>query len=64
MRESVHVGDMVVRGIKEGKEDNSVKPYKGIVIYVHPKGRFHTVEFVVGPDTFKESFFGVRRDML
>lgn len=29
----------------------------GRVIYIHPKGRFYTVEFPVGSRTFRENYF-------
>lgn len=56
MKLDVKVGDYVherIEGIS-GK-------MSGIVIYVHPKGRYYTAEFV-GPTglTFRESFTGVK----
>lgn len=36
------------------------KPLKGTVVYVHPKGRFYTVEFPCPfGRSFRESFAGV-----
>ena len=29
----------------------------GRVIYIHPRGRFYTVEFTVGERTFRENYF-------
>lgn len=34
------------------------KPLKGIVRYIHPKGRFYLVEFAVGRTSFRECFAG------
>ena len=31
----------------------------GRVIWIHPRGRFHVVEFGVGQQTVRESFMGV-----
>lgn len=36
------------------------KPMKGRVVYIHPKGRYHTVEFELRGGTVRESFLGVR----
>lgn len=32
---------------------------RGKVVYVHPQGRFHTVEFMTGGGPIRESFQGV-----
>ena len=53
----LRVGDTVVRcpvtfGGGEGK---AAKLMRGTVVYVHPKGRFHVVEFARG---IRESFYG------
>lgn len=63
----VHVGDKVTRiprTIAELAEPGSSalvrKPMKGEVIYVHPKGRFHVVEFTNAHGiTMRETFWGV-----
>lgn len=63
----VKVGDKVVRlpkTIYELARPNSVemvnKPMKGEVIFVHSKGRFHTVEFTNAHGVkMRESFDGV-----
>ena len=34
---------------------------RGRVIYIHPKGRFHVVEFGEGQYAIRESFMGVDR---
>lgn len=56
MKPKVNVGDRV----SEHSEIHNCT-MSGIVVYVHPKGRYYTVEFV-GPTglTFRESFTGVR----
>lgn len=33
-----------------------VDPMQGVVVYIHPTGRYHTVEFRVGNNVFRESF--------
>lgn len=36
------------------------QPMRGVVVYVHPKGRFHVVEFAnQRGDTIRETFDGV-----
>ncbi len=32
---------------------------KGEVIYIHPRGRFHVVQFTFPGGSFRESFLGV-----
>lgn len=34
------------------------KPLKGIVRYIHPKGRFFMVVFTIGQRSFRECFVG------
>lgn len=63
----VRVGDKVTRvpnSIEELREPGSValvcKPMRGVVVYVHPKGRFHVVEFEnARGEKLRESFMGV-----
>lgn len=63
----VRVGDKVTRvpnSIEELKVPGSVamvtKPMRGTVVYVHPKGRFHVVEFEnAHGEKLRESFMGV-----
>lgn len=63
----VKVGDKVVRTpktfgtlLKRGSMEMVHKPLKGVVIFVHSKGRFHTVEFTnMFGGKLKESFDGV-----
>ena len=56
MKTNVSIGDRVSEFVEIHNRTMS-----GTVIYVHPKGRFYTVEFV-GPtgETFRECFTGVR----
>ena len=35
------------------------KPMKGTVVFIHPKGRYHVVEFKVARGVIRESFPGV-----
>ena len=63
----VRVGDKVTRvpnSIEELKTPGSValvtKPMQGTAVYVHPKGRFHVVEFENRfGEKLRESFEGV-----
>ena len=42
----VKVGDRVRRKIEYGMEGGTLLPAEdGVVVYVHPEGRFYTVEF-------------------
>lgn len=43
-----------------GEDRKSVKrPMVGRVVYIHPQGRYHTVEFELGGGTVRERFLGV-----
>lgn len=42
----------------EGKKSIR-RPMVGRVVYIHPKGRYHTVECELGGGTVRESFLGV-----
>ena len=63
----VQVGDTVVRKpVTFSRYDEEDKKHtqaamRGKVVYVHPKGRFHTVEFMTGCGAIRESFQGVER---
>lgn len=61
----VQVGEIVYRRpITTGESDadnREAKLVKGRVVYVHPEGRFHVVEFGEGPRAVRESFLGVAR---
>ena len=58
------VGDKVTRtpvtiNPKEQGDRGFRKAMSGRVVYIHPKGRYHTVEFQLRGGTFRESFKGV-----
>lgn len=63
----VKIGDIVVRKPEtfnrydEEKKKHINAPMRGKVVYVHPKGRFHIVEFMTGGGPIRESFHGVER---
>lgn len=64
-RTAVHrplqVGDTVTRRPYFAADGSSraKEPVKGTVVYIHPKGRFHVVEFGEGKNAVRESFCGV-----
>lgn len=41
--------------------DKSARPMEGRVVYIHSKGRFHTVEFWTLGGPLRESFAGIMR---
>lgn len=47
---SIHIGD---NGHRVGGK------MEGTVVYIHPKGRFHVVQFNFPGGSFRESFGGV-----
>ena len=59
------IGDKVIRTPRtfsdpeRDKHDPRYMPMTGTVVYIHPKGRYHTVEFVLPLGTVRESFMGV-----
>lgn len=62
------IGDKVVRTphtVGEGMPVGTIcsegagKPMRGTVVWIHPKGRFHVVEFDVCGRKLRESFLGV-----
>ncbi len=55
----VQVGDTVIRTpiTFEARGSRDIGPMEGKVVYVHPLGRFHVVEF----GQLRESFMGVER---
>lgn len=62
----VQIGDIVTRRpitftdtAKDRNEGSRL--LRGKVVYIHPKGRFHVVEFGDGSKTVRESFYGTRR---
>ena len=57
------IGDKVERRpvtlYDEDKDGNrKAKFLQGTVVYIHSKGRYHTVEFAVRSGTIRESFQG------
>lgn len=44
-----------------GTNSKGPKPMEGRVIYIHPKGRFHTVEFSTMGGPVRESFAGIMK---
>lgn len=59
----MRVGDVVERRVRNleltrEEADGGGKRLRGRVVYVHPLGRFHTVEFTLPGGTFRESFRG------
>lgn len=63
----VKVGDWVTRrpiSFTDYSETRTKKAREmtGQVVYIHPKGRFHLVEFRAGNNTLRECFFGVREE--
>lgn len=60
---TVRVGDTVVRHpltiLEPGQAKNAKDiTMKGEVVYIHPRGKFHVVEFAGG---IRESFVGIMR---
>lgn len=37
------------------------RPLEGRVVYIHPEGRFHVVEFITRGGSVRESFAGILR---
>lgn len=59
----VQLGERVRRipGTLRCAVDKSARPMEGKVVYIHPKGRFHTVEFQTMGGPLRESFTGIMR---
>ena len=59
----LRVGEIVIRKPMTLCDADGSKPQamRGRVIYIHPKGRFHVVEFGEGQYAIRESFMGVDR---
>lgn len=57
----VQVGDIVIRKpiTFADKDSKNAGPMRGRVVWVHPLGRFHVVEFGEGRRAVRESFMGV-----
>lgn len=54
----VEIGDIVTRRpmFTFYKDERNSKLQRGTVVYIHPEGRYHTVEFEGG---IRESYYGV-----
>ena len=48
---NIHLGDTVTRRIEA-----TDRKATGTVVYIHPEGRYYTVEFDLGFYKFRESF--------
>ena len=46
---------------KEGGNMAQRKPICGVVVYIHPRGRFHVVEFAGRSGAAREAFWGLDR---
>ena len=44
---------------RDGEKNTPKRPMTGRVVYIHPKGRFHIVEFELRGGKVQESFQGV-----
>lgn len=64
---AVQIGDSVVRKpvtfsrYDEDQKKHTQAAMRGKIVYVHPQGRFHTVEFMTGGGPIRESFQGAER---
>jgi len=60
---SVQVGDIVTRKPITFADTDCKRPgpMRGRVVWIHPLGRFHVVEFGEGQQAVRESFMGVGR---
>ena len=64
---TVHIGDRVSRKPQTFPKNIDATPgeamMEGVVVYVHPRGRFHVVEFPLAPSPRKPAGLtaGVRR---
>ena len=64
----IKVGDRVRRRVEYGMEGGTLLPAEeGTVVYVHPQGRFYTVEFTFTArdgrvERFRESYFPDRTE--
>ena len=60
----MELGDRVKRvpetfGLSEHTGPGARPALTGTVVYIHPKGRYHTVEFILRGGRVRESFPGV-----
>lgn len=63
---AVKVGDRVSRVCvtltgQDGMDAARSARMTGRVVWVHPKGRYHVVEFALGGGTVRECFMGVEK---
>ena len=56
MRKTVKIRDKVTE-----RAETISKTLTGVVVYIHPEGRYYTVEFQNGESRFRESFMGPGR---
>ena len=53
----LHLGDILTAKICYGMEGGTLLPAEqGRVVYIHPQGRFFTLEFTFPKGTFRESY--------
>lgn len=45
---------------REGERNTPKRAVPGVVVYIHPKGRYHIVEFELRGGKVRETFPGVR----
>lgn len=45
---------------REGEKNAPKRAMPGVVVYIHPRGLYHTVEFELRGGKVRESFPGVR----
>lgn len=61
---TVQLGDIVIRypiTFSNLPDAKRAGPMKGRVVYIHPKGRFHVVEFGEGRCAVREGFWGIAK---
>ena len=56
VKEQVKIGDKVTE-----RAETIGRTLTGVVVYIHPEGRYYTVEFKNGEGHFRESFVGQGR---
>ena len=57
VKEPVKIGDKVTE-----RAETIGRTLTGVVVYIHPEGRYYTVEFKNGEGHFRESFVGQGRE--
>lgn len=54
---NIRLGDEILAKIEYGMTGGSMlPPEKGRVVYIHPEGRFYTLEFRFDRGSFRESY--------